>query len=158
VKNVSEFLQEKRQGLYEKVLENKEVAGLLMSLLANLVVLAHKRNVPIEGIDFGQPFEAMNEVRGQIRFNSLSIPSASIWGANNDFVRYSAQYGEHLWKALQKNPRIGKFFEQVVDVMDGYCQRKRIEFKDLHFKKAIITKENVLVVKLGKETLDRWGR
>ncbi len=158
MKNVSEFLQGKKGGLYEKVISNKEVSSLLMALLSNLVILCHKKGTPLEGLVFDTPHEANGDVTARIRFNSIALPSAQIWEGGNGFVAYTAQYGRSLYKALEKNPRIGKFFEDVVDVLDKYGRRKGLEFSEVAFKKAIITKENVFVLKMGRETLDKWSR
>lgn len=158
MQNVSEFMQGRKTNLYEKVLENSQVAGLLMALLSNLVIVCHKRGTPIEGLSFDAPREANGDVTGRIHFNSLSIPSVYIWEEGASFKSYVAQYGRNLYKCLEKNPRIGKFFEQLVDVLEKYGRRKGIAFPDVSFKKAIITQDDVFVMKMGRETLDKWSR
>jgi hypothetical protein len=158
MENVSDNIQSKRKGLYDKICENKEVANLLMALLSNLVILCHRKGKPIEGIAFESPREFNGEITARIWFRSLSIPSVGIWGAKEDFRKYATQYSRQLYKALDKNPRISPFFEQVVEILSKYGERKGLEFKDVAMKKAIITKDDILVIKLGKETLDKWDR
>lgn len=158
MENISEYLQSRKQSLYEKITTNKEIAGLLMSFISNLVILASRKGMPIEGIEFGSPHEYQGEIKARIKFNSLSIPKIEIWGAKDDFVRYTMQYSKHLYKALDKNPRIGYFFEKLMDVFEKYGERKGLTWSEVCFKKAIITKEDYLVIKLGKETLDKWNR
>jgi hypothetical protein len=156
--NVSQFLQSRKQSLYEKICANKEVAGLLMSFISNLVIMCHRKGTPIEGISFGSPHEYQGEIKAKIKFSSLSIPKIEIWGAKDDFVRYTMQYSKHLYKTLEKNPGVGYFFEKLMDVLELHGERHGLEWNQVCFKKAIITKDDYLVIKLGKETLDKWNR
>ena len=157
MQNVSEFLQTTQKGLYQKCCENDQMAKFFMAFLSNLVLICHKKGTPIEGIAFEAPFKQGEEVRGKINFHSLAIASAQIWGGN-DFKRYVSQHSNSLWKALDKNPAIGRFVEQVANVLEKHGERNGLVWKDVSFKKAVIAREDVLIITLGKDTLDKWGR
>lgn len=159
--NVAQAMETNAKTLFEKLSENQDLSNVLMGFLGRIILSCQQMGKPIQGVDIGHVSEHGGEFRFKIEFNTLLIAPPTLWGVNNfdDFTHYVKSRSTNMARALESNVRIVQGFRDLVQVIDKFCERKRMPFADFKVKKAFITRDNkTCVLKSGVENLDRWGR
>lgn len=159
--NVAQAIEANAKTLFEKLSENQDLSNVLMGFLGRIILTCQQMGKPIQGVDLGSVSENGGDFRFKIEFNTLMIAPPVIWTANqyDDFTHYVKARSTGMARALEANVRLVAGFRDLVMVIDKFCERKRMPFKDFKIKKAFITRDNkTCVLKSGVENLDRWGR
>jgi hypothetical protein len=151
--NVWEQIGAKSTSLQEKLEQNTDVANTVMSLLGNLIVVANAKGVPFEGICFGELHETGGEFTSKIGFSTLNIGLIPQVTARFEFMDYAKARSWSMARALERSPRMQTFFEALVQAVEKYSLAKGIPFQALKVYKRIVTPDNVLVFKVGREVL-----
>lgn len=157
--NVTEVLAGKAQTLLEKLVTNPDLCNFILGLLGRCIVVCANLGRPIEGIEIGhldvQEIENGDlTLRAPVTFHDMQVTPASIWPPQNDFAQYTRSKANGLGMALQKNPKLSVFFQEMVTRIDSYCSHRGLQFGALHVKQAVLTSNNRIVLKVGKNVLD----
>lgn len=159
--NVAQELERGSKTLYQKLAENNDLSNVIMGFLGKIILLCNQTGKPIQGVELGEPTESNGDFRFTVAFHDLLISPPTLWTVNryDELKHYVAARSVGMARALEANNRIVIGLRNLVTVIDIFCSRKRIEFKDFKIKKAFISRDNrTCVIRSGVETLDRWGR
>lgn len=156
--SVAQAIESRSQSLFEKLVSNVDVANIVMALIGRLVIMATEQGKPIEGIAVENAEWSGRSLRARVRFNSVVLPSATLWQKQSDLHRYAESRARHLAKVFDKNPGLLRFFNDLAVKLESFCETKRLNFSDLKFEKSIITKENLLILNVAKNHLNPWER
>lgn len=158
--NVYEQLAIEKKNLADKLGENAEIGNIVLALLGRLIILSQERGRPIEGIATAPLLNSKLGngdlvIRSKITFNALSIIRPAMWQLQSDFARYTLSKARGLALALQRNPKLSDFFENIVEAIDQWCRSENVQFPGVRVKQAIISNPgDVLVLKVGRKLLD----
>lgn len=131
---------------------------MIMGLISRLVIMAHQYGKPIQGIFISSPKWSGRKITAHIEFNSLLVVSHGMWGGKSDLRDYVGSKARHMSMVFDKNPRILHFFTELVQMIDSFCETKRIPFADVKLEKSVITPDNVLMVSVSTDHLNKWER
>lgn len=149
--NVWQALNGNAPSLAHKLETNVDLSNTIMAILGSLIVLAHEQNVPFEGITFDALSESHGVFKSQLRFSTLNVGTITQPATRSDFMEYARARSHNLARALERSPRLRTFFEDLVDALDKYAIEKNIPFETLKISKRIVTPDNILVFKVGRD-------
>jgi len=150
---VGRYLDGQGGGTAEKAAENVQLANLFMGLLGRMIVEAQQRGKPLEAIAIGRP-EVVNGTTIAARVEWRSIIPASSAGAEFISSRYSdvgdfiAAKAAGLSRACARNPQFVRFLNSFFGVVENLCRHKGWKFEDVRVTRAILSKEDSLVITL----------
>lgn len=156
--NVAEVFENRASTLFDKLVENQDLANVVMGFLGRIILMCHQKGLPIEGVVTTDVNEFDDEFRFGVAFSHIVASPMGLWQAQGDILTYAKSRSTHLAKALERNAKIMKTFRNLIEAVDQYCKRKRISFSSLKVKKAFIhPKTNVCVIRTGEPDLkDRF--
>jgi hypothetical protein len=147
--NVLEQLDGKKT-LLAKLRANEELTSIVMGLLVRIVYMAQvEKSKPVKGITIDGPYMTGAQITARLTFNSIALSGSSMWTMKHDFVDYVGGRNAKLAQALSDNPRLGKFFEDVVGQLEQVAAWKSWRFEDMTFTKHIITQDDVIVLEVA---------
>lgn len=147
--SVYEELANEQENLLKKIASNDELSSVVMGLLGRLIYVAEvEKNKPVTGISIAEWTANDGRFSARVSFHSISLSTRLMWGAQTSFNRYAAIKAGRMAKALSDNPSLGKSFQELVEGIDAYARHKGIPFKDLEMREHIITRDDVIVLKV----------
>lgn len=153
-KNVSEVIESRNSTLFEKLASNNDLSNVIMGFLGRIVLMCQQTGKPIEGVETTMVNEYDGDFRFGIVFHDIFISPMGIWQGQGDVVNYARSKSVHLAKVLERNAGIIRTFTNLVEVVEGFCDRKGIRFSEFTVRKAIIHQgSNTCVIRYGKPTL-----
>ena len=148
--NVAEEIESKASTLFEKLASNVDLSNVIMGFLGRVIIICKEKGKPIQGVSTTEVTESNDEFRFGLSFNTLVITPMAIWQAQHDLVHYIQSRSSSLAQVLQRNQKLVGTFNDLVSVIDKYCQRKGMKFRDFKVKKAFIhPKTNTCVIRAG---------
>ena len=154
--NVHAEIAKRSERLADKLGANPDLANVILGFLGRLIIMCSQMNRPIEGIILS-PLDSKTELNGDVVFTSninfslLAVRPPSLWQPQTDFAEFAAARAQGLAMALGKNPNLSEFFQSLASQIESYGNAKGIPFNDLRIKNPFISKDHVLVIRVGKE-------
>lgn len=137
--------------LRARLAKNEELTSLVMGLLGRLIFVCEvERKKPVEGMKFSG--WGMDNGRFTAKFfcHGLSLVNNHAWGPRREFADFVGQKASKLALALHDNPDMEVFFQELVESIDQYSRDRSIPFDELMFIEHIITKDDVVVLKVQR--------
>lgn len=139
-----------RPSLLHRMAQNKSVADTVMGYLNVFLGMSMEQGYPVDGIRVSSlAWGEKDTFRGRVTLSRLasSMP-ASPFAPKSDFFRYARAKAAHMARGLELNPRLEKFFEEMVERIESWGLAKGIRYEDVQIVDPIITKDRVLEFKL----------
>jgi hypothetical protein len=155
VRNVFNHLADKNRNLLEKICTNDQLASLIMGLVKRLVyVCVNEKSFPVEGMSFSPWNVSGGEVEtftSHVTFSPIfMLREKRALTQKSDFREYVGHIALEISRAMENNPEIEKWAQELIERIDNFAAHKAIPFADLEFKEHIITMQDVVVLKIGK--------
>ena len=157
---VYDQLASKKESLADRFGLNPELGNVVLALLGRLVIICQERGKPIEGIIIGPIATTQSNnkdltLRAHVIFGSVAVSRSAMWQLQTDFAKYAQSKAAGLALALQRNPTLANFFEDLAMCVDNWSKEIRLPFENIKVKQSIISVPgDIFVLKLGKELLD----
>ncbi len=149
---VFEQMAAKQGNLLATILTNQDAASLVMGLLGRMIYFAEvEKNMPVEGITVDPLVIEGHTFKARVRFSPVALARSFIWSPKKEFVDYVRMKAGNMAQAMNDNPNLGKFFQDLVAGLVRYCEHKGFPFAHLQFTKHIITKDWVIVLEVARK-------
>jgi hypothetical protein len=158
--NVSQLLETEKPRLLEKMVTNPDLCNVVLALLGRCLIEAQNRSKPMEGIALGELQSEQSPdgdlvMRSKVEFHSVALTNPAVWPLQSNFALYVRAKAQGMAMALQKNPKLGVFFESLVERIESYAAHKQIPFDTVVVKQSMISNPgDMLVLKIGRKLLD----
>ena len=130
------------------MMEQEDLTRVFMALLHSLCDVANRKGVGLESISFSTPQITGHTIKATALFGHGGSSSAGESGISGDVTKFFMQKNARCARALEKNPRIEIFWEQVLTLVRNYAIHKHGMYEFTKVSKAIITPDNVISISL----------
>lgn len=145
-KNVFDAINAEKPSLLKRMTQNKYVADAIMGYLNVFVGLSAKQGYPIDGVRLSRLSWCQGDVfRALLSFSRVAVNKPLFLGAKSDFFRYAASKASFMATALERNPTLEEFFQNMVEQIDSWARQKGCRFEDVEIVDPIVTRDKSVV-------------
>lgn len=129
--------------------QNASLSRVFAALMARLIRECDKKHKSLDGLHFGPVTMTENRISARVSFLSFGMPSTPFYSERvSSFEAYHQKKQAALHALFSQRPEVAKLLDGIIRCMEGHAKDKGKDFARLHFCKAFISKDDVLVMEL----------
>lgn len=156
MKNATQFLETKADGLRRKATENKALCGLFLALCYHTITRAHELGFDYKGVSIGKGTMNGNQIVFPIHYSPIAAPDArNIFAPQREIRDFLAAKNAHLVKALDTNPTYLNWLQEMVEIMEKWAAARGRRYELIQFDQPRIhlASDAAVITLIAGETL-----
>jgi hypothetical protein len=138
-------LEDRNGALLDAAVANVDVAKTLTCLVSNLVNLCNKKSCKLSEVRFGTVEINYKKLKAKILFDQHGYEPPLYEKEKNWMSRKNIR----MVRAMHQNPAFLRFFGSVINALEIYARSKNRRYTSLRVEKAIIDRDDHLVMELN---------